>query len=304
MRRSELEASFDMKGAFNNAACSLLPGANPSAVIKAFDALTEPQGGLGACTREDQVSHRFVSDELAQLRAMASIPPAIFLFVAGGWMGRGMTRMYVKFFRFPQFVYELPPAVVFGAAAFAGAAALIGVLAAVREAARLPPAEAMRPEPQAVCRPTLIERLGVQEWFSQTARMVLRQIERQPVKAAMSVLGVALAVAVMILGSFSKDIITFIIDFQFQRGQRQDAIITFNEPSEGGVLHALDATPGARKVEGFRNVATRLRCGHRTHLVGIMGLPDDHSLFQLLDMNAGTVALPLDGMIISQSLAV
>ena len=37
MRRSELEASFDMKGAFNNATFSLLPGANASAVMKAID---------------------------------------------------------------------------------------------------------------------------------------------------------------------------------------------------------------------------------------------------------------------------
>lgn len=357
MRRSELEASFDMKGAFNNVTCSLLPGANASAVLKAIDALTEPQGGLGAHTREDQVSHRFVSDELTQLRAMASIPPTIFLAVAGfllnivivrlvrtqreqiaalkafgytnrkvalhyfsfaavitiagiivgtaagAWMGRGMTRMYVKFFRFPQFEYDLHPAVVLGAAMFAAAAALLGVITAVRDAARLPPAEAMRPEPPASFKPTLIERLGMEEWFSPTARMVLRQIERQPVKALFSILGVALAVAVMILGSFSKDLVTFILDFQFQRCQRQDGIIAFNEPSESRVLHALNSTPGIRKVEGFRSVGTRLRHEHRSHLVSILGLEDKHALFQLLDMNGSTVALPREGMIISQSLA-
>jgi putative ABC transport system permease protein len=357
MRRSELEASFDMKGAFNNASLSLLPGANASAVIKAIDTMTEAQGGLGAYTREDQVSHRFVSDELSQLRAMATIPPAIFLVVAGfllniviarlvrtqreqiaalkafgytnrrvalhyvsfaavitvagiiagtaagAWMGRGMTRMYVKFFRFPHFEYDLHPAVVLGAAVFAGAAALIGVITAVRDAARLPPAEAMRPEPPASYRPTFVERLGLQDWFSQTARMVFRQIERQPVKALFSVLGVALAVAVMILGSFSKDLITFILEFQFQRCQRQDATVAFNEPSENGVLHALSSTPGIRKVEGFRSVGSRLRHEHRSHLVSIMGLEERHSLFQLLDMKGTKVALPREGMIISQSLA-
>ncbi len=357
MRRSELEASFDMQGAFNNATIALLPGANASAVIKEVDALTAPQGGMGAYTREDQVSHRFVSDELTQLRAMASVPPTIFLVVAGfllniviarlvrtqreqiaalkafghtnrqvawhylsfaaviaaggtiagiaagAWMGRGMTRMYVNFFRFPQFVYELHPVVVLAAAAFTDAAILLGVLAAVREAARLPPAEAMRPEPPAMYRPTIIERLGIQEWFSHTARMILRQIERQPVKALLSSLGVGFAVAVMILGSFSLDLVNFILEFQFQRCQRQDALIVFNEASDGGTLHDLASTTGIRKVEGFRSVATRLRRDHRSHLVGIMGLEDKHALFQLLDMSGRAMELPMEGMIISQSLA-
>jgi putative ABC transport system permease protein len=357
MRRSELEASFDMKGAFNNLTFSLLPGANASAVIKAIDRLTESKGGLGAYTREDQVSHRFLSDELSQLRALASIPPGIFLVVAGFllniviarlvrtqrgqiatlkafgytnrqvalhylsfaavitvagiiagsvlgiWMGRGMTRIYVKFFRFPYFEYHFHPAVVLGAAVFAGAAALLGVTTAVRDAARLTPAEAMRPEPPASYRPTFIERLGVKSWFSPTARMIFRQIERQPVKALFSVLGVALAVAVMMLGSFSKDLDTFILEFQFQRSQRQDAIITFNETSDSRVLHALASTSGIRRVEGFRSVATRLRHEHLTHLVSIMGLEEGHSLFQLLDIKVGMVELPREGMIISQRLA-
>jgi putative ABC transport system permease protein len=357
MRRSELEASFDMKGAFNNATLTLLHGANASAVIKAIDALTAKQGGLGAYTREDQVSHRFLSDELSQLRALATIPPCIFLVVAGFllniviarlvrtqreqiaalkafgytnrkvalhylsfaavitvagilagsvagiWMGRGMTRIYVKFFRFPYFEYNLHPAVVIGAAVFAGVAALLGVITAVRNASRQPPAEAMRPEPPASYRPTFVERLGVAAWFSQTARMIFRQIERQPVKALFSVLGVALAVAVMMLGSFSKDLLTFILEFQFQRSQRQDAIVAFNEPSDSRVLHALASTAGIRKVEGFRSVSTRLRHEYRTHLVSIMGLEEMHSLFQLLDIKGAVVALPQEGMVISQSLA-
>lgn len=357
MRRSELEASFDMKGAFNNATLSLLPGANAAAVIKSLDTLTAPQGGLGAFTREDQVSHRFVSDELSQLRAMASIPPTIFLAVAGfllnivigrlvrtqreqiaalkafgytnrkvalhylsfaavitlaatilgtaagAWMGRGMTRMYVKFFRFPELGYELQPAVGLGAVLFAGVMALVGVMTAVRNAARLPPAEAMRPEPPASYRPTFIERLGLEAWFSQTVRMILRHIERQPVKALLSVLGVALAVSVMILGSFSKDMVAFILEFQFQRCQRQDAIVTFTEPTARRAMWALAATPGIQKVEGFRNVGARLRSAHRSHLVGIMGLEKDHSLFQLLDIKGSAIELPSQGMIISQSLA-
>ena len=45
--------------------------------------------------------------------------------------------------------------------AISAAAATLGTLAAVRRAVHLPPAEAMRPEPPAVYRPTLIDRSGL-----------------------------------------------------------------------------------------------------------------------------------------------
>ena len=41
-----------------------------------------PYGGLGTITREDQVSNRFISDEIAQNRVTATYVPAIFFCVA------------------------------------------------------------------------------------------------------------------------------------------------------------------------------------------------------------------------------
>jgi putative ABC transport system permease protein len=40
-------------------------------------------------------------------------------------------------------------------------ASLIGVMGAVRRAMRLPPAEAMRPEPPVEFKPSVLERMGV-----------------------------------------------------------------------------------------------------------------------------------------------
>jgi putative ABC transport system permease protein len=68
---------------------------------------------------------------------------------AGAWLGRAMTGLYTWFFHFPILVYALDPRVILAAAAVAAAAAVLGALGAVRRAVRLPPAEAMRPEPPA-----------------------------------------------------------------------------------------------------------------------------------------------------------
>jgi putative ABC transport system permease protein len=79
MGRKALGTAFNMDGAFNDVALTLTPGATVKDVLFRLDRLLEPYGGLGALDREDQVSNRFISDEIIQLRAHAIILPAIFL---------------------------------------------------------------------------------------------------------------------------------------------------------------------------------------------------------------------------------
>ncbi|MCG5501746.1 ABC transporter permease [Ectothiorhodospira lacustris] len=82
MNRRGLAQAMDLDGAFNSVLISLQAGAVEAAVIEALDLRLAAYGGIGAVGREDQVSHRFLSDELDQLRVMAVILPTIFLGVA------------------------------------------------------------------------------------------------------------------------------------------------------------------------------------------------------------------------------
>ena len=82
MSRSGLAASYDMNGAFNEALLGLARGANEEAVIDAVDRLLEPYGGSGAYPLADQLSNRFVSEEISGLEAAATGVPPIFLLVA------------------------------------------------------------------------------------------------------------------------------------------------------------------------------------------------------------------------------
>ncbi len=68
MPGKELAAAYDMDGAFNSVTLSLQRGAFEQYVIERLDALTEPYGGIGAYGRADQISHRFLTDEIAGLR--------------------------------------------------------------------------------------------------------------------------------------------------------------------------------------------------------------------------------------------
>ncbi|HET7377096.1 MAG TPA: ABC transporter permease, partial [Anaerolineae bacterium] len=161
----------------------------------------------------------------------------------------------------------------------------------------------MRPEAPPIYRPTVVERLGLQRLFSQPVRMILRQIERKPFRSALSILSVALSIAVMILGSFSKDIVDHIADVQFDRSQRYDLHVSFVEPASARAVHEIKSLPGVLRAEPFRTIAVRLHAGQHSRRTGVIGLPQDRQLLQLIDLRLHAATLPDEGLVISKTLA-
>ncbi len=82
MGRKALAAAYDLDGAFNDIALSLLHGTQPASVIQPLDQLLARYGGIGAIARADQLSNWFLMNEIDQLGTMARILPTIFLVVA------------------------------------------------------------------------------------------------------------------------------------------------------------------------------------------------------------------------------
>jgi putative ABC transport system permease protein len=93
MSRDVLGPAFNMDRAFNSLAIALSSGASEPEVISRLDRTLERYGGLGAYGREEQVSHRFISDEISQNRISATTIPAIFLAVAALLVHFVLTRL-------------------------------------------------------------------------------------------------------------------------------------------------------------------------------------------------------------------
>lgn len=79
MGRDALAAAFDMEGGFNDLAIALARGAREREVCDRLDRLLARYGSLGAYGRNDQISHRFVSDEITETQVTSVLIPAIFL---------------------------------------------------------------------------------------------------------------------------------------------------------------------------------------------------------------------------------
>ncbi len=223
--------------------------------------------------------------------------------IAGTRFALGMSHMYMEFYRFPFLRFTVDPQVGITAALVGAVAALTGTLYSVRLAVRAAPAEAMRPEPPAKYRETLVERLGLKRWLAQPTRMIIRNIERRPLKSFLSSLGIAFSYAILMVGFFFGDAMAFMIRFQFNFTQRDDMTVTFVEPTSRRVIHDLLSLPGAESGQVFRTVPVRLRSGHRTYRTTIQGVDPDGDLYRLLDEDFNLIEIPPSGMLLTGYLA-
>lgn len=357
MHRSALGAAYNMEGAFNSASFSFTAEASPQDVLDRIDQVLAAYGGRDAYLRADQVSHRYLTEELRQLEQLVTVMPLTFLAVAafllnvvigrlirtqreviatlkafgygdravglhymgmvlvivaiggvggvalGSWLGRELAQLYLEFYRFPELHYALEFGTVLIAVGVTSVAAIGGTLYAVWQAVQLQPAQAMQPEPPATYRQTFVERLGLKGVIDQPTRMILRNLERRPLKALLSILGVAAAIAILMSGIFFGDAVDFMVDVQFNRAQRQDLTVTFTGPTSGTALHELNGLRGVQAAEPFRSVPVRFHHEHRQYRTGIEGLVPTPTLRRPLTDDLQPISLSPEGVILSDYLA-
>ena len=221
----------------------------------------------------------------------------------GVWMGIGMSDLYKNIYSLPYMNYLLNPEIIAAAVLISVGVAIIGTLYAVRQAAALPPAEGMRPEPAAIYKQTIIERLGLQKHFSQPSRMILRHIERRPLKSLMTTLGISMAFSIMMVGGFQEGAINEMVDVQYKMSQQEDMMAIYAEPTSHRSLYSLESLQGVEYAEGFRMVNARVKFEHRTYRTTINGLEPDSQLMRLLDTDLKPIRIPENGAIITDYLA-
>jgi putative ABC transport system permease protein len=218
--------------------------------------------------------------------------------------GQAFTREYSRlFFHLPtlRFASSLP--VFVEALMFCAIASVIGALAAVREAVRLAPAEAMRPEAPETYRQSTFERLTIKMGAPLEMRIVSRNIEHKPLTSALSILGVALAIALLILARYLPDATDRIFDILFNETEREDATISFVHALAPAAVLDVAKLPGVLHVEAFRSVAARVSYASVSQRVAITGLQQGGRLRRIVDLDGQVIPVPREGVVISKTLA-
>ncbi len=93
MSREVMAPAFDMDGAFNDVVLALDRGAREGDVLAEVERVLTPWGGLGAVAAADQVSNRFLTDEIAENRGTGTVVPFIFLGVSAFLLNLVLSRL-------------------------------------------------------------------------------------------------------------------------------------------------------------------------------------------------------------------
>jgi putative ABC transport system permease protein len=211
--------------------------------------------------------------------------------------------LYHQFFRFPNLAFRADRSAFPLALLVCAGAAVAGVFAAVRRAARIPPAEAMRPEPPANYRPAFVERSGIAHLLSHTFRIAVRNLERRPMQALFTIAGLALATGILVVPNAFRDSVAQILDTQWDSIQRQDLSVGLVEPASTQVRHLLRHLPGVITVEPARGVFARIGFGHQRRQLGISGIPADGLHNRVVDDHDHLIQIPPNGLVASTKLA-
>jgi putative ABC transport system permease protein len=247
-------------------------------------------------------SSRAVAQHYIEFVLLIAVVGILIGMIAGTWLGAGIAQMYARFFSFPYLAFTRNPQIYGLAAIVTLASAIGGAVHAVGTVVRLPPAVAMAPPAPATYR----QRMG---WvrklirLRQTGVMVARHLFRWPFRTASSILGVAMAVAILVASLWSFGSINYMIDITFFRTDRQDAQVVFAAPEPQRTLFAARRMPGVMVAEPFRMVSARISHLQVSKKLGIVGHPAGSQLSRVLGADLRPMVLPDDGLVLSEALA-
>jgi putative ABC transport system permease protein len=353
MDRKGLAKAHDMEGAFNDVTARVGPGASIRAVLKEMDGVLAPYGGVGAYDREDQLSHRFLSDEIAQNRTMARITPTIFLAVgafllytiltrlvqmqrsqvgllkAFGYSGGEISLHYLKlallislfgaalgvatglpfaynllalyseYYFFPMYGNSQNLEVACVGIGLAVAAAALGAVPAALRAARLAPADSMRPEPPPRFHSGVLERWGLRRALSPAGRMMVRNLARRPLRFVANVTGIAIAVALLVMMTSMMDGVRYLMEWQFTVVQHEDVQVLLTEPRSRSALDEFRSLAGVMEAEPFRMAPSRIHGGHRMKRGVLFGIEPGASLRRVVGGDGRAWTVPPEGVLLT-----
>jgi putative ABC transport system permease protein len=217
--------------------------------------------------------------------------------------GEAMMTAYRGFFRLPVLAFELTPWSLIAGVAVSFAMASTGALSAVRNVVVLPPAVAMRPAAPLRFRRFHIEGAMTAVGFTPRRIMIVRNLTGRPVRTALTVIGIAFAVPMVVLGLFWRDAIDRMIEVQFNLVERGNVAVTFSHPFDRNIINDLARLPGVLAAEGQRIAPVRLRASHRSYLTAVIGLPPGSALRRPHDASLRRIDAAVEGITLTRRLA-
>ncbi|HNT86526.1 MAG TPA: FtsX-like permease family protein, partial [Candidatus Hydrogenedentes bacterium] len=352
------ETALDMREACNNIIGVVDEIAVLDGVLDRAEQTLESYGVFAKTKREDQISNRFLSDEIKGLGVSARIVPAIFQGIAalillvllnrmvrtertqigllkaygytnlqvavhylqfalilaalgtvgafgvGQWLAYEMVQIYVQFYQFPLLEARVYPDVLTRSVGIALGFAVLGALSAALRAARIHPAESMRPAAPRHAHRVWLERFTrVWRRLGFAGKMICRNISRNAFRAGISAFGVMVSAAILIVGFFTVDAFRYGLHMQFYEMQRHDLKVSFQLEQGKPTYYDVLRFAHVREAEPVLEYPFEMRNGWRKKDIIVTGLPRDARLQRLLDAEGAHVDVGEDGLSLDEHVA-
>lgn len=229
--------------------------------------------------------------------------------LAGLALGHGlhqmMIAMYQQFFALPGLAARMHPDIMLLGVAVSIAFATMGSSQGAWLAARLDPAESMRPPAPAKGGRIWLEYFqGLWRRLPFQLKLTARNMLRHPMRSAASMIAAMIATALIVMMTSMLDSLDILMRHQFERVSREDMTVILRDPQDAlGGVREIEGLPGVSVVEGTLDVPCDLRYGLREKRMGVIGLPVGHQLHMPLDGSGNRVAIPPSGLVLSRKLA-
>jgi hypothetical protein len=210
-----------------------------------------------------------------------------------------MIHLYSRYFKFAELTFQLDGRDTALAVAISILAAAAGAFGSVRRATAMPPAEAMRPPSPARYRASILDRLGLRRLVGPVGHMIVRELERRPLRTLLSSLSIAAATALTVIGGWYYDGVEVLFTSQFHETMREDAAVTFLKPRPARAVREIAHIPGVLAAEGLRLVPVRFRAGHHQRDGVLWGYPEETEMRRPRDAYGRSIALPPSSVVLT-----
>lgn len=223
----------------------------------------------------------------------------------GFWLSYPLMAMYETFFNLPGLTgrfsfYYLVLGVLFST----GFGALAGYFGS-KDVLKLQPAEAMKPPAPPSAKQTLLEGWRAY-WNNLTVqgKMATRNMFRNLGRSFITLIGVMFAFSLIATTGYFLSLMDVLLVDQFTKVQTHDVKVVFTAPTNSWEARLeLSPLPGVNRFEAYLEAPATLQHGWYEKDTVILGLEPESEMYNLLNRNGVKVALPAEGILLSQNLA-
>jgi len=228
--------------------------------------------------------------------------------VLGQYLGGLINVMYVKMLNIPILKHQIYPEVIVGAVLMSGFFCILAGFIPAFGSARMLPAKAMRFDPGVALskgKIPIIERLfGWMMPSSFTFRIPLRNIFRLKRRSIYTIIGIAFAMILTVVGMAMYDSTNYLLDAH-KKIEKWDILAVFGQNFASRQVNEVRDFEGVKKVQVILMVPAKLEANGKKHegpITAIEPGADFHS-FDIIEGDNPKEALKDNGLILPKSLA-